>query len=128
MANADVSESPAERLSAVRDLITMQDTLSNCRLRLAQYPWDFEGQPVILTRSDVEAVLKSFLEGKVRADDIEEWADLLEVREDFDYEEGHCEWLNFVLWRLSDQQLNGLISEEAVSQLLYMDEITVLDQ
>jgi hypothetical protein len=96
MASVPVNELSTERLSALRDLITLRDTPSNCRLRLATYTWD--GQPATLTRLDVE------------------------------YERKYREWLNFVLWSLSDQQLNGPICTEAVLHLLSLDETSVLPQ
>lgn len=120
------SEPYSMRLEAVRDLIELRDTLSNCRNRLLQFPWNFEGQATVITRLDVETVLTSFLQGKISSKDLEEWADLLELREDVAYEADHREWLNFALFNLSDQHLNGAISATSVSELLSLDEETVL--
>lgn len=125
MTISKTSKCSTERLSAVRCLIAMQDTLSNCRRRLAEFPWDFDGQAAVLKRSDVEAVLQSYLGGQITSGELEEWADLLELREDIDYEEGHDLWLNFVIWSLSDQQLNGPINPAAILSLLAMDEVSV---
>jgi hypothetical protein len=116
------SQSHHERLAAVRDLIELRNSLSNCRSRLARFPWDFNGEPVLLSRSNVEAVLKSFLEGRINSGALEEWADLLELRDDVTYEASHREWLHLVVWTLSDQNLNGAISSESVSHLLSLAE------
>ena len=100
----------------------MRDSLANCQSRLSRFSWDYKGEPVLLTRKDVEVVLMSYLEGRLSSDDLEKWADHLELREDVAYEIGHQEWINLVLWTLSDQQLNGAISTATASQLLSIDE------
>jgi hypothetical protein len=119
------SRTDIERLMAVRDLIELRDSLSNCRSRLSRFSWDYHGEPALLTRKDIEVVLKSYLEGRINSDDLEEWADLLELRDDVGYEAEHREWLNFVLWTLADQQLNGQISATTVLHLLSLDEQSV---
>ena len=55
------SQTDSERLTAVRDLIELRDSLSNCQTRLSRFSWDYKGEPVLLTRKDVEIVLMSYI-------------------------------------------------------------------
>lgn len=70
------------RLLIIADLLAMARPLKDIANELAEFNWDYEGDGIELRPQHLCSVLEHFLEGKLTATEIEEWANLIEMRED----------------------------------------------
>ncbi|MER8761483.1 MULTISPECIES: hypothetical protein [unclassified Mesorhizobium] len=85
---------------------------------LREFEWDYDGLPYILTRDDVSDILERYIDGKLSSEELEAWADAIELREDIQYEEKNEDWINDVIFTLASTVLNGPITLEKVKELL----------
>ena len=74
-----------DRKMALQELIEYRKKLSEIHEALAAYEWDLEEELVQLERRHVVRVLQRFMDGDVSSDEIEEWANLIECRDDIGY-------------------------------------------
>lgn len=70
------------RLEALRHLVRLDVPLEQARAELKTYPWDIPEALLSLDASDIVSILARFLQGDLTAEDVEQWADALETRED----------------------------------------------
>jgi len=75
------------RQKTLEDLLEFRRTPEEFQKALAGFPWDSEGDLVRLEGQHVVAVLKRYLAGEISSKEVEEWANLIECREDIHYEE-----------------------------------------
>ncbi|TIQ16782.1 MAG: hypothetical protein E5X51_33630 [Mesorhizobium sp.] len=85
---------------------------------LREFGWDYNGAPYLLTRGDVSNILERYLDGEMNSEELEAWADAIELREDIQYEEENEEWIKDVIYILASTDLNGPITLEKVKGLL----------
>ena len=71
------------REEAVRSLLAFDRPLDELRERVAAFPFDWDGAPLgTLRRDHVLAVLARWQSGELNHAEVEEWANLIEVRDD----------------------------------------------
>ena len=75
-------------------------------------------EPSILYRSQIEAVLRGYVEGKTNAAQVAEWADSVEAREEIDYELSHEQQIADLLFELATPEINGTLTSERAQVLL----------
>lgn len=109
-----------ERLSLVRDLLSMKVPLSETLENLSQYPWDFEKKGVVLTAGHLESVLDRYIRNELTAEQVEMWANSIEGRDDIeiggDYNSNIAEVLN----ELANPALTHLLTLERAKFLMQM--------
>lgn len=107
-----------ERLSLVRKVVAVDGDLKSLETRLKSLPWDhIADERVTLTRRDVASVLDRFCRGSLSAADVELWANLLEGRDDVEYELGAEDQVAEAIDTLANPALNGELSVEAADVL-----------
>jgi hypothetical protein len=74
------------RTDILNDLIRFQTKLDRVQNELSQYTWDAEEPLVILHKSDFISIAQRFLDGVLSTDDLENWANAIESREDIEFE------------------------------------------
>lgn len=84
---------------------------------LAGAPWDSEPL-VVLCRAHVCGVLKRYLAGEWSAADVEQWADLLEVRDDVGLEPGFEDQIKEALFDLANPDIQGRLDHRAAKRIL----------
>jgi hypothetical protein len=104
--------SPAQRQQALRDLLELRVPVNMATGALARFGWDSEQELVTLTRADATRTLTRYLTGELSADDVEQWADALEVREDVGREPGFGDELTELLFQLATPEVAGKITPE----------------
>lgn len=107
-----------DRFDALRELITFSKPVAVLSSSLSKFDWDFEGEPLVVTASQIQAVLKRFLAGEYTAIDMENWANLIESREDLDFEEQSREAIENVIYCLANPALQGEITHDSCKELL----------
>ncbi|RUZ50991.1 hypothetical protein EN947_40160, partial [Mesorhizobium sp. M7A.F.Ca.US.003.02.2.1] len=60
-----------DRIKAVKSLIGLEKPIDSCINALNTFSWDYDGDPVILNRTDVESVMKRFVDGNLSKTDLE---------------------------------------------------------
>lgn len=81
---------------------------------LAAFPWDSETKLVIVGRHHLQGALERYLNGSAAPDEIEEWAEALESRDDIGFEEGLEKLGSELLSTLANPELEGPLSGEFV--------------
>jgi hypothetical protein len=94
------------REATLSSLIRFDTSLTDLKTALASLPWDAD-PVVILTRRDIAAVLERHARSEFDAAVVEEWANLLECREDVRFEPGHEETVASAIHDLANPELQG---------------------
>ena len=100
------------RIEILNDLIQHRASVTDATEQLAEFPWDSDDELVILTRPDVLATLAKLLRDNLSADDVERWADVLEVRDDVGLESAHEHVLRQFLYEASTPETEGPLTAE----------------
>ena len=74
-----------ERRSIIRSLVDLDRPVTEIKALLAPLPWDYPKSLVRLTYNHIRSVLLRFLAGSLDAKDVEEWAELVEMRDDIEF-------------------------------------------
>ncbi|EMQ2878997.1 hypothetical protein V9N52_004360, partial [Vibrio navarrensis] len=85
---------------------------------LSKFDWDYEGQPLVATASKIREVLKRFLAGEYSAQELEDWANLVEYREDLEFEKKNREEIANVIYCLANPVLEGEITADSCKALI----------
>lgn len=106
------------RIDVLRDLVSFSKPVDVLSTALSKFDWDYEGQPLIVTGLEIKPVLKRFLAGEFTADELEMWANLIEGREDLEFEEQKYKLIEHVIYCLANPVLQGEITFESCKNLL----------
>jgi hypothetical protein len=106
------------RSKILEDLISFSRPIDTILVELNQLPWDYDGSPITLRSIHVTGVLKRFSAGQLTAQEIENWANLIENREDVDYEDINHDELESAIYRLANPILEGELNLEVSSEIL----------
>ena len=106
------------RFSVLKDLVSFSKPIDELSNMLSQLSWDYDGEPFIVNSIDVKSVLERFLDGRCTAKDLEDWANLIECREDLELEEHKFEELENVIDCLANPTLQGEITTASCKNLL----------
>src|ERR1700709_2390147 len=94
------------RHAILSSLIKFDAPVADLTAALATLSWDAE--PVVtLTRQHIAAVLERFARRDIGADALEEWANLVECREDIGFEAGHEDVVAGAIHDLANPELSG---------------------
>lgn len=80
---------------------------------LSEYGWDAERPFFTVKWEHLLSVLSRYLHGELNADQVTDWADLVECREDIDYEPGFEEDLRNAVFELANPNLTQPVTPEA---------------
>jgi len=75
------------RVHYLEKLIEFSCDLKQISHFLSRIPWDSDDELVKLESRHLESALTCYLAGELCASSLEEWANLIECRDDIDYEE-----------------------------------------
>lgn len=75
--------------------------------RLHSFGWDSDKTLVVLTTGDARAVLGRYVSGDLSVDDLVEWANQIEAREDIGFETGHEQALDNLIFELANPTLHA---------------------
>lgn len=106
----------AQREDALRDLVQRRAPVPEAIAALARFPWDSDTELVALTRADAVRVLQDYLAGTLTAEDAQQWADALEVRDDVGREPGFADELTEFLFEMATPEVAGPLTPELATQ------------
>ena len=84
---------------------------------LAAFGWDSDVELVTLRAADVAAVLDQYLAGGLRSEEVEAWANALEMRNDVAVEGGTEGAVYDAAFELANPALEGPLSHERAREL-----------
>jgi len=107
-----------ERISLLKTVIEMRDGFREAMKNLALYPWDYVGEPAIITSANIKDVLSRYLNEDLKLQDIYDWAETLEIREDVDYPEEDKAVLLEIMHELANPILQGELNADKARALI----------
>src|ERR1700735_3913680 len=75
------------RVETLQALIKLTKPLAAIEADVAQLPWDDQSSSAVLTKEDVRSVLERYMSTALSPREVEQWANLLEGREDVTMEQ-----------------------------------------
>jgi len=104
------------RQAILSSLIRLDAPLADLKAALASISWDAE-PTVTLARQDIATVLQRFVRGEIDAAVVETWANLVECREDIEFETGYEEAIADAIHGLANPELRGRLATIAAEVL-----------
>ena len=111
------SKRSEDRRELLNRLIRYQLPIEPVLEGLADFRFDSAGELVCLQRSDLVGVLDRFLAGELSADQVRDWADQLEVRDDVGVEPGFEGRLRDALFSLANPNLAEPLTPEMAERV-----------
>lgn len=102
----------AQREDALRALVELRVPVATATAALASFDWDSDRELVNVTCADAVRVLQQYLAGKLTAEDCQQWADALEVRDDVGREPGFEDELTEFLFEIATPEVAGTLTPE----------------
>jgi hypothetical protein len=99
------------RIECLNELLEFKVSLSTLSKNLSEFDWDYDEEPTLIKVHHILKVLQSYLDEKLSASDLEGWANLIEGREDLDFDPKHAEELEDIFHSLANPVLEGKISK-----------------
>ena len=81
------------RIEILTDLIHLKKNLADLELELAQHPWDMDRPLIELTKEDLINTLQKAITGNISLEVIEDWANMIECRDDIEMAEKIQEYI-----------------------------------
>lgn len=107
-----------DRENAVKALVEYSNSLALIREKLEGFPWDYQGDTVKLSQGHIINVLNRYLNGTLSTSDIEEWAELIEGRDDISFVEESENWIAETLYELANPYLTELLTPERAQAII----------
>ena len=103
------------RKDILTDLVFFKADLSELQNELFQYPWDVEEPILILSKEDFTNVLNRCIENEITFTDLVSWANVIECRDDLDFE---VEEMQEIVFELASPEINGEITRERLQEII----------
>lgn len=116
------SEYIDDEIGILLDLIHFKNNIDTLRNMLSQIGFDSETELVSMSRDNIVEILQRSLDKKISFLELEEWANLIECREDIDFED---EKTQEMIFKLANPYLYGELDEKQV--LSYLNELKGVD-
>ena len=72
---------------------------------------------MILCKSDIEIILRKYKSGEVSEQQLEEWANFIECRDDIGFEESREETLREIIYWLANPELGYEVNSNLISEI-----------
>ena len=107
------------RADILKRLIRYEEPPEPLTSELREFPWDWlEEEPLVrLSTDDLLHVIDRFLAGDIDAQQLQDWAERLECREDIGFGPDDEELVDDVFFRLATPFINEPLTEETVSRM-----------
>ncbi|WP_149712003.1 hypothetical protein [Campylobacter concisus] len=116
------SEYTDDEVRILLDLVHFKNNTDTLKNMLSQIGFDSETELVSMSRDDIVEILQRSLDKKISFLELEEWANLIECREDIGFEDEKTQEMVF---KLAKPYLYGKLDEKQV--LSYLNELKGVD-
>ena len=108
---------PRSRTELLRRLAEYTLPIEPVLAELREYGWDAEAPFFTITRQHLRSVLSRYLDGELTSEQVTDWADLVECREDLGYEQGFEDALQRAVFELANPNLAQPVTSEVAHAL-----------
>ena len=112
------SEYINDEIGILLDLVHFKNNIDTLKNMLSQIGFDSEIELVSMSRDNIVEILQRSLDKKISFLELEEWANLIECREDIGFED---EKTQEMIFKLANPYLYGKLDEKQV--LSYLNEL-----
>lgn len=99
-----------KRLETLKNLVSFSRPLGELLSDLSEFSWDYQGEPLVVTSFQIIEVLQRYIYGEIDTEEVEQWANMLECREDIEFEKSNEKQLENVIYSLANPELEGKIN------------------
>ena len=99
-------------------LVNLNQPLSTILPILKTLPWDSNQAIITLKKEHLIHILNQYLNHSLSASDLENWANVIECREDITYETEGEDFINDIIFDLANPILSDPLSPELVKQYI----------
>lgn len=103
------------RVDILTDLVAFDANLKELRTELSKYPWDTDKPYLIISKLQFSNVLNKCIKRVITFQELEDWANTIECRDDLDFED---EIIQEFLFELSSPEINGEITDKRLCEML----------
>jgi hypothetical protein len=114
----EIADAELVRAQIINELLDFSAPLESITQRLRALSWDYDGSCSVLLPAHIIAVLGRYLAGNISSATVEDWANLLECREDIDLSGGADGRTGTVLHELANPVLFAPLSPERARSLI----------
>jgi len=107
-----------DRYVVLQALAEFSKTTSELQGFLESLEWDFDGPPLVMNRGHFRSVLERYLKGGLSSQEVEDWANLVEGREDITFEPDDAELLREVVYELANPELTEQLSNQRAMDMV----------
>lgn len=106
----------SKRIQLIKEWIECASPRSQLADELHKLPSDYEGTPFKLEKSHLKNILNRYLANELQKQDVYKWAELIEMRDDIDYES-----VADIISLLANHEINGALTHQIAQN--YLQEI-----
>lgn len=112
-----------DRYAALQKVLKFSQPIQKLEELLKDFSWDFDGDPQEMNINHLRAALERYISGELSAQGLEDWANLIEGREDIKYQEERVVIIEDYIYELANPELTKKISiAHAVDMVRAIDE------
>jgi hypothetical protein len=105
------------RVELLKKILNMEKPLKKLIKELESFGWDTDKELILLKRQHILNILQEYTSGKLEKSEIENWANIIECREDIGREEAFKALINEVIHELANPNLTVILSKKRASIL-----------
>ena len=107
-----------ERHELLKKLLNFSQPIHEIAVQLSYLNWDYDRVGVEITKKHLEIALQKFLCNELTNSDVEYWANLIEGREDFEFNLNFKQLIENILYELANPILTQPLNIERAKYLL----------
>lgn len=108
----------SNRYDVLKALIELNQPLEDVACKLKEHSYDFDGEPIILCKNHLINALNFVISESKNTEEIVRWANLIEMREDIDFDEEYEDLIGEVMHKLANPDLEGEVTVLTCKQYL----------
>lgn len=107
------------RTEILREIVQFARPAEPLWRELSSFGWDCDDESVrlVFKKKELIAVFDRFLAGKISPQELEDWAEGLEGRDDVTFEEEDSELMRDMLFRISSPAITQALTMQSVTQM-----------
>ncbi len=107
----------SNRKNVLRKLLDLSAPIDDISTQLRKLEWDYEGEgEVVLEPKHISNVLGRYLKKELTKEDIEHWSNLIECREDIEFDGKYLELIKELIFKLANPALEGNITSKSCKE------------
>lgn len=106
------------RQKALETLVLLSQPLADIRAALKVLSWDSEDELVTLTKRNVMDILSRYLSGELSATVVEDWANIIEGRDDVGFATSDASALRDVVNELANPTVTTALTDKRAREII----------